>query len=251
MFSILRQAGSSRLEERVAAQYAMMADVPIASVAFDALDDHAAELRRGSTLPVGSVEFVRKGMALAGIAEPENLSYPQGLEPWLHRQVLRRPAGSVRGRCFVKPTTTKAFSGFVRDTAASLEGLTEHDRAQYDTFEKLDPDTLIWVSAPVTWLSEVRYYVVDGAVLGEGRYDDGPDEMPLPDTEVVKAMVRAVALGPGAPAAFGLDVGVLESGQTALIECNDAWALGYYRGTLGHRDYIEMLWRRWAQLAGA
>lgn len=52
-----------------------------------------------------------------------------------------------------------------------------------------------------------------------------------------------------APAAFSLDIGVLEPGETALIECNDAWALGYYRGTLSHRDYIDMLWRRWDQIA--
>ena len=115
-------------------------------------------------------------------------------------------------------------------------------------FLSLSPDTPVWVSEPVTWLSEFRYYVIDGAVRGEGRYDDAPDDMPRPDYFTVGEMAAVMAKTPGAPAAFCLDVGALRSGETALIECNDAWAVGYYKGTLSHRDYVEMLWRRWEQL---
>ena len=250
MFSILRQAGTSRIEERLAAQYAMTADVPIASVAIDSIGEHAAALRGGKVVPVGSVEFVRTAMALSGVAEPGNLSYPECLFPWLRRDVVQREAGGIQGRWFVKPTTTKRFTGFVVDTRVKVDDLSRHDREQYTAFRALEKETRVWVSTPVTWLSEYRYYVIDGVVRGEGRYDDGEDEMPVPDVEMVGEMATVMARSENAPVTFGLDVGVLDTGETALIECNDAWALGYYRGTLGYRDYIEMLWRRWAQLSG-
>jgi len=247
-FSLLRQAGSSRIEERVATQYAMTADVPISSVSIETLRDHEEGLRKGATVPVGSVEFVRKAMSLAGIVEPDNISYPDCLAQWLHRAVEQRRAGSVLGRWFIKPTETKAFTGFVVDTLGDPDHLSPHDREQYNAFLALSADTPVWVCEPVTWLSEFRYYVVDGEVRGEGRYDDAPDEMPAPDIRQVAEMASIMAGSAGAPIAFGLDVGVLDSGETALIECNDAWALGYYRGTLSQREYIEMLWRRWEQL---
>jgi hypothetical protein len=247
-FAILRQAGTSHIEPMVAAQHAMTADVPIKAVRLEALEDHAEALRQGSTLPIGSVEFVRKAMTLAGIDEPENLSYPEPLRPYLRREVRQRTAGSVLGHWFIKPTTTKKFTGFVFDTLGNPEHLCGYDRAQYNVFLSLPPETSVWVSEPVTWLSEFRYYVVDGEVRGEGRYDDAPDDMPVPDYFQVGEMAAILARSPHAPAAFSLDVGVLDSGETALIECNDAWALGYYKGTLSHKDYIEMLWRRWEQL---
>lgn len=248
MFSILRQAGTNQVEERIAAQHAMTADVPFANVRFQDLDEHAGALREGATLPIGKVEFVRRAMALAGIAEPANLSYPDSLLPYLHRRLARRRAGSVLGRWFVKPTTTKAFTGAVFDTLGNPDDLSFYDRAQYNAFLSLSPETEVWVSEPVAWRSEVRFYVIDGEIRGDGRYDDGADDAPTPDLNVVLEMVERFARLLGAPVAFSIDVGVLASGQTALVECNDAWSLGYYRGSLSHRDYVEMLWRRWEQL---
>jgi hypothetical protein len=250
-FSILRQLGTGHVEPQVAAQYAMVADAPIKASRLEALENHADALRQGNTVPIGSVEFVRKAMALAGIAEPANLSYPEPLRPYLRRELRQRAAGSVLGHYFIKPTTTKAFTGFVFDTLSNPEHLCGYDRAQYNVFLSLPPETPVWVSEPVTWLSEFRYYVVDGAVRGEGRYDDAPDDMPVPDASQVGEMGAIMAHSPNAPVAFSLDVGVLDSGEMALVECNDAWALGYYKGTLSHSDYIDMLWRRWDQLIQA
>ena len=247
-FSILRQAGSPRIEERVAVQYAMTTDTPLAAVGLESIEEHAHALLEGTALPVGSVAFVRKAMFVAGITEPDNLSYPECLRPWLRRQVKQRRASSVLGQWFVKPTTTKTFTGFVVDTLGNPDHLSFYDRAQYNVFLSLPGDTPVWVSEPVKFQSEFRYYVINGAVCGEGRYDNAPDDMPVPDLAAVREMVKVMAGQPNAPVAFGLDVGVLDTGETALIECNDAWALGYYRGTLSHRDYIELLWRRWEQL---
>lgn len=248
-FSILRQTGLNHIEPQVIAQHAMVADIPIKATTIECLEMHADALRHGTTLPVGSVEFVRKAMCLAGIEEPPNISYPAPLHEHLHRQVMQRPAGQILGTWFIKPVTTKVFSGFVFDTLSDPEHLSGYDQAQYNAFMALPPETPVWVSEPVTWLSEVRYYVIDGEVRGAGRYDDAPEDTPVPDALLVNEMTALLADSPGAPAAFSLDVGILNTGATALIECNDAWALGYYKGTLSARDYTALLWRRWEQLA--
>lgn len=247
-FSILRQAGVSPVEGRVAAQYAMTSDVPIKTVSFEDLASHADVLRTGTVLPIGSVEFVRKAMGLTGLPEPENMTYPDALREYLRRDVHQCTAGSVLGAWFVKPVTTKAFTGFVFDTMQAADTLPDHDREQHAAFLALPSEAPVWVSEPVSWLSEFRYYVLGGQVVGEGRYDDGPDDLPSPDTLLVSEMAGRLAGEPSAPVAFSLDVGVLASGETALVEVNDAWALGFYRGTLSHRGYVSMLWRRWQQL---
>jgi hypothetical protein len=251
VFSVLRQAGTNGAEGRAAAQYAMTADIPLKSVYFEALDRHTDELKSGTVLPVGSVEFVRLGMQLAGIAEPENLTYPDVLRDYLCREIAMREAGEVKGRWFVKPTVTKEFTGFVFDTAASPDELDEHSRAQHDTFVAMPADSVVWVSEPVAWLSEYRYYVVNGQVQGFARYDDGADDAPMPDMAKVREMTQKWASSPNSPVGFGLDVGVLASGETALVECNDMWALGLYRGSVPPGVYVEMLWARWAELVAA
>jgi hypothetical protein len=229
-------------------QYAMTTDTPLASVSLERLEVYAHTLRQGATLPIGTVEFLRKAMSIVGVEEPDNLSYPEVLRPYLRRQVKLLPAGSVLGHWFIKPTTTKAFTGFVVDTLSNPDSLNDYDRIQYQAFLSLPPETLVWVGEPVKWLSEYRYYVINGRVRGEGRYDDGPDDMPAPCHVLVGEMAVLLASVPNAPAAFSLDIGVLSTGETALVECNDAWALGFYKGTLTRADYVELLWRRWAQL---
>ena len=249
-FTLLCQNDRAGREERVARQVAMIDDIPLHEAALAALDRYTADLASGTQVPVGSVEFVRRAMAFAGIAEPDNLSYPQVLQPYLRRSVEQREAGTVVGHWFVKPVSTKAFTGFVFDTLDHPDHLSGHDRAQLNAFLALDPRSPVWVSEPVLWASEVRYYVLEGELLGEGRYDDGPDDALLPDAAVVREMVSRFSASPGAPVAFALDAGRLEDGCTALIEVNDAWAVGFYSGTLSERLYVRMLWRRWAQLAG-
>jgi|SRR5579883_2282223 len=247
-FAILCQSDRGGREERIAHQVALIEDIALKMMSLAEIDGCGAELCAGRVLPIGGVEFVRRAMTLAQVAEPPNLTYPEVLRPYLRREVRMRPAGSVIGRWFVKPTTTKAFTGFVFDTMGSPEQLSCHDREQYEAFMALAPDVPVWTAEPVRWVSEVRYYVERGEILGEGRYDEGPEEVPLPDLPTVREMAGHLAVSPEAPSAFAIDVGVLECGTTALIEVNDAWALGYYSGTLSPRRYIEMLWTRWREL---
>lgn len=252
MFSIIRQSGSdlSSVESRLAAQFGMATDVPVSVAALASLEGFAGPLRAGA-VPVGVVEFIRAAMGLAGVVEPPNLSYPESLMPFLGRGVAKVRVKTIAGRWFVKPLETKAFTGFVIDLDAGPGALDFHDRAQYNAFLRLGADDLVWRSEVVSWQSEWRFYVIGSDVLGSGRYDDGPDDAPEPDIGFVREMAAVLATQPLAPAAYSLDVGVLEGGGSALIECNDAWALGYYRGSLHRNDYIRMLRVRWEQLLSA
>lgn len=248
-FSILRQADFAQVETRVAVQYAITRDIPIRAVRLEALEHHAESLRDRSTLPIGSVEFIRKAMAIAGITEPDNLSYPDALRSFLEREVRLAALDEIRGRCFIKPMVTKIFTGFVFDESCALADLDDHDREQLEVMSSLSSQTMVWVSDAVQWLNEYRYYILEGRIVGEARYDDADDELTAPNRSVVDEMVRMFASSNQGPVAFSLDVGVMSNGKTALIECNDAWALGYYKGTISPKHYLEMLWRRWEQMS--
>jgi hypothetical protein len=126
----------------------------------------------------------------------------------------------------------------------------DHFEEQCDALRALPADEPLLAGAPVRFLREDRFYVLEGDVVGQGRYDPyGEDDAPSPDPRAVQAMLRA-ALAAGAPCAFALDVGVLETGQSALVELNDAWALGLYAG-MARGAYVRMLAARWREIAAA
>lgn len=228
------------------------------------LKDYAAQLGTGEMVPVGSVEFVREALAQGAIPEPANMSYPDELNGFLGREVRSCEAGEITkntkslGAVFIKPQVTKAFTGFVFDPAMSPDSYSEHDREQYEAFvamATLSPGTMVWACEPVKWISEWRYYVNDGRVMGSARYnqnDDGdiPAPVPLiPDGAVVAA--AAGKLKHRGPCA--LDFGVLSTGTTALVEVNDFWAIGLHRNqagdpALGNKEYLEWLVQRWREM---
>lgn len=243
---ILRQ-NLSTPETRAIGQAAMLTDVPMKVVAIEALIDHEASLI-GGALPVGSVEFVREAMRVAGIVEPENLSYPEVLRHELRREVKSMRAGSVLGQWFVKPERTKAFTGFVFDTMQDPAALSEHDREQHEAFLAMGPEDRVWVSEPVKFAAEWRHYVLDGLPIGFERYDsDGADHVTPPNPLWLARLISKFNAAQGV-AAYAIDVGRFEGGEAALVEVNDGWAVGLYGQCLAPRVYLDFLGARWAQI---
>lgn len=222
----------------------LMDRVNALSMPIERLQGHQTALVNGA-MSVGSVEFVRAAMALAGITEPLNISYPPYCHRYLHRELKQLKAGQVLGRWFVKPLTTKTFTGFVFDTMEYPADLSDHDQEQHRSFMALPEDALVWVSEPVKWVSEWRYYVAHSTVIGQCRYDAyGADEEPSPDISVVENCVRDLSI----KHPYAIDFGVLSTGETALVEVNDAWAIGLYGDALSPRDYLAFLRSRWRLL---
>lgn len=235
----------STYETRTIRTAAMLMDnMTVLNSSLEQLSNHRQLLKDGA-LPVGSVEFIREAMRLADIVEPPNLSYPEKGTTFLRRSVIQQPIKEIVGRWFVKPITTKLFTGFIFDSNQDVSMYDEHDFEQYTIFKSLPPDTIVWVSEPVQWLSEWRYYIAYNDIVGQGRYDaDGIDTALEPDLNVVNRCIQTLKIDHP----YTLDFGVLSTGQIALVEANDAWAIGLYGKAMSPRDYLYFLRSRWRML---
>lgn len=193
----------------------------------------------------GTISFVTKALTHQRIALPEVFGY-FGLDDLLCRNVWPGTLGDLSGLdrpVFIKPRKDyKSFTGFVVDVHD------ENSRTDFCAIAmKFPEDYPIWISDPVRFVSEVRYYVIDHEIAGYGRYDDGPDDTPLPDFETVRTAVERIRHHN--IHAYALDFGVLDTGKTALVEVTDAWSSGYYKGTLKPEDYVRWLQSRYEQIS--
>lgn len=251
MATLILQSPAS-YETRAVRTVAMQAEPGAFNVVNASMDQLAAQkaLLAAGAVPIGSVEFVRAALKEAGLAEPGNMSYPPGCEPFLGRQVRTIRAGSVLGRWFVKPVTTKRFNGFVFDSLAAPASLNEHDREQHEIFMGLEADEKVLISEVVEFISEWRFYIdpTSRTPVGSARYDpDGPDDAPSPDEKVVQAFLTAADIAHP----YAVDFGVTKDGNTLLVEANDFWALGLYGGpgSISNATYLDLLCKRWSLLA--
>jgi hypothetical protein len=244
MRPVILQNPSSYETRAIRSAILMLDGVAVFSSTLESLSAFRVDLAWGA-MPVGSVEFVRQAMAIAGLREPANMSYPMQAMPYLRRQVRETVAGAVSERAFVKPVRTKKFTGFVYDPASDPASLGEHDREQHAAFASAHADEPVWTSEPVSFVSEWRYYVSRGRLMGSARYDphDTPDA-PAPDMALVLECIKAI----GNFSSFAIDFGVLDTGETALVEVNDGWAIGLYGGAMSNVDYFTFLRNRWSDL---
>lgn len=180
-------------------------------------------------VPIGSVEWTREYARAVSVGLPEFPTYPAALRRLLGRVTFVQPFCRVAPHWFVKPVEVKAFAGGIKSELS----------------EPVKPDQLVWASEPVTFAAEWRCYVLHGEIVGVGQYGEG-DDAEL-DPAVPRRMVEAWS---DQPAGWALDVGRLADGRIVLVEANDGWALGYYRGC-DRRAYLEVIAARWAELCGA
>ena len=253
-FQLLKQANVQYSDLSTAYMAACLLDIPVQSCPIEHLDNWRDSLSTAKgilTVPIGSVEFIRRAMSIAGLKESPPLSYPEALQPFFRRDVRLGTVGETLSGCFVKPVVTKLFTGFLVPRSSEITLLDEHTIEQHQVFLSLPKDTQVWISEPVKFISEHRVYIHNSEIVGIGRYDDGEDDSPSPSLETIEEMLGAFERTGHAPIAYSIDAGVLTDGSTALVECNDAWALGYYKGTLSPKDYLRMLIARWSQICGA
>lgn len=187
-----------------------------------------SHLSPGNYIPVGTVEFTKEYCRLNNIKLPENISYPTELSEFLGRSVWLTTYADVPDNLFVKPQDTKVFTGAIKHTIT----------------ESVTAGEVVWASDPVMFEAEFRYYIVDHAIVGYSRYDDGDDEATA-DDNIVKQMVACYT---GQPVGYTIDVGIVD-GKTQLIEVNDGWAIGLYPwGTMTNESYVELITKRWAEI---
>jgi hypothetical protein len=193
------------------------------------------------TLVVGGTRAAHLALGQIDVEIPPPLNLPLPLTAFAGRHVWETTLGAIRrevesgleGPVFIKPLVeTKSFAGCVVAGAAELERL-----------QHFDDGLGIQAAEPVQFLSEWRYYVHRGAVVGIAHYKG--DWSSVPDSAIVRQAVSSYA---NAPAAYSLDFGITPEGRTLLVEANDAFALGAHG--IDAVAYARMLEDRWLEITG-
>lgn len=239
---VLLQSDSSTIETRSIRQYAALVDdVEIINSSINSLINISYDDLKTS-MPVGSVEFVQKFCSLAQIKIPEFDPYDPVIRLALCREVRKCQVWELfKGRdIFVKPVELKRFNGFVFK-GFDHDGYDDHDLEQVDVLRQYKLCDQVYVSDVVKFVAEWRIYVTNGNVVATCRYDDSDEEYDL-NSELVDFIVGAF---PGKTLA--IDVGLMDDGKLAVVELNDAWAIGKYQG-ISNSDYFEFLATRWEEI---
>lgn len=192
------------------------------------------DTRNPEDVVVGGTIIVWHGLNQRGITTGHN-DYPQELFEFRGRKIKRLKLKELRNEnlpVFIKPVEEKTALGLVVN---SWDDLWE--------YERLGPETEIYCSEVVRFVSEWRCFLLYGRIIGIHFYYGDP-EIEC-DRKVIYAAVKAF---PNMPAGCALDFGVTDDGRTLLIEMNDGYSLGTYglEATL----YARLLTARWAELNG-
>ncbi|MEM6502077.1 MAG: ATP-grasp domain-containing protein, partial [Cyanobacteria bacterium P01_C01_bin.89] len=108
---------------------------------------------------------------------------------------------------------------------------------------KIPTETKVVVTTAIKFHSEYRVYVRDGEILNICFYKGNP--LIQPNVTAIQKMVTATK---DYAVAYGLDVGVIENGRTALVETNDFCCLGNYG--LKAIEYAKCIADRWPEVWG-
>jgi hypothetical protein len=239
----LQQIGNGKLEPEIRSLRDGCKRLGIAVELF-----HAKALSRGrvpierDTLVAGHIPVVLAAFRQLGIEPPQPQDYPACLRPFLQRRVWLSTVGEVvrvlheeqSPPFFAKPLYRhKRFHGAVIASWDDLRAL-----------GGVSNQTQVACSEIVSWKAEYRTYVTGGRVVGVRHYAGDPAV--AIDERVVEAAVETFTQSGRAPAGYGIDFGVLSTGETALVEVNDGYALGSYG--LDDGLYTDLILARWCEL---
>lgn len=181
----------------------------------------------GNTL---HVEFIKDQLPIT--FTPIDYSTLANLRPYTKRFItyvtFNRLIQPIENKLFIKPAREKWFEAKVYNPGDVINGT------------PLAGDE-IYISDAVKFIDEVRCFVLDGEVLTSSLYRinsvvwDQAEERPekinfderIRDTDIPR-MVKEICTLFKFPRGIVIDFGLLENGEWALIEFNEAWASGLY-----------------------
>lgn len=186
---------------------------------------------------VGSVEMLSKWLTSNSFNVPKAI--PVGMfgryygRP-VHIRTMNKAYDLVeQGPIFVKPATEiKAFTGFVATDATMLEVFSQNYKGEVQIQPVLDI------------VSEYRCYVSNNKIIGMKHYSGDP--LVFPNADFIRS---CKTVGDQLDYhSYVLDFGVLDNGETILVEPNDGWAIGNYG--LEPQKYYLFVRDRWLQMTG-
>ncbi len=165
-----------------------------------------------------------------GTIPPELLEFAK--RPYFKVSMKEAVERAAHGPIFIKPVpeNQKSFTGFVLDIT---QPKTLINIAHYSE------DVI--VSSVVNFVSEYRCFVYEKEIMDAKRYRGNFRISPnykLAD-DAINAYVNQ-------PVAYSIDIGVTDTGETMLVECNDMMSLGLY-GLTPHIA-ARMLVDRWTEI---
>ena len=190
------------------------------------------DTRNPEDVVVGGTIMIWNALNERGI-ESGHHDYPEELTGFRGRNIRQIRLKDIREEIlpvFIKPVEEKTAPGIVVNTMSDL-----------GEYQQLDPETEIYCSDVVHFISEWRCFLRYGKIIGIRFYYGDPDAEC--DRKVIDAAVRAYS---SMPAGCTLDFGVTDDGRTLLIEVNDGFSLGTYG--LDPVLYAKLLTARWAEL---
>ncbi|MDZ8025307.1 MAG: ATP-grasp domain-containing protein [Nostoc sp. SerVER01] len=241
--AFIQEQGNGRLrhEEQLVSEELRARGIPITFYTQKRIHRRQLALDNES-LVVGDMPCTLGAIKQLGIAEPEPNDYPASLKNFMHRRTWTSTLEQLeielrKGRyapTFAKPATRrKRFTGYVFES--------EYDLCQVYGVSRQEP---LLCSEVVSWVSEYRIYVVHSQIRSIDHYD-GNLNIVL-DIEKVLCAIQALDNAGESIAGYAIDFGVLDSGETALVEMNDGFAIGAYK--IDRKNYTDMILARWQEL---
>ena len=166
--------------------------------------------------------------------------YPEPLQKYLKRRIWEGSLGYMKDKAFNSELSKSVFIK-PKDKLKKFTGFVLNSLDDWFLTDGASDSTRIICSDPVKWVTEYRIPVINGEARDYCNYFGDPNVMV--DKSVVNDMVKAWT---DSPKAYCLDVGVLDNGETALIEVNDAFSCGSYN--MSSQTYGELLVTRWNEL---
>lgn len=193
------------------------------------------------TVVYGGIGIVRKAFDRLGVPQPTVGEMPPAeVLPFYKRRVWVTTMAEVRQGYednrffFIKPLREhKAFGGHVTSPSIATLQLTA----------RFPDDFPIFASEIMHFIAEYRMFIHEGKIRGSRLYRG--DYRVMPDYTVADEFLKTIELP---PIAYSLDIGVSESGLTAVVEINDAFSLGHYG--FPSVPYTNMVLDRWQQIVG-
>ncbi len=190
----------------------------------------------------GGIPAVMRCLERLGIPLPQLSNMPEELTPFAGRKFWWGTLADARNR-----TTEKDFAPFFMKPQPSdrklFNGQVVGGFRDLLPTANLPAETPVFGSEVVNFVSEYRVFVLRGDIVGCKHYKG--DFRRMIDFKIVDSAIAAFR---SAPVAYGIDFGILDDGQTVLVEVNDSYSLGCYG--LGQTRYAAMIEARWNEMVG-
>lgn len=194
-------------------------------------------------LVAGETSVISKALKQLQAGPPPPNTYPGALKYMLKRNVWESTLKAVLHDLDSNPFHSGVFVK-PRDSAKKFTGCVLNSISDRYLLKGASLQTPVLCAETVHWLSEYRVFVVNSRIAGIKHYW-GDEHIPLNLSEVEEA-IRHFEASPERTNGYGIDFGVLQNGETALIEWNDGYSLGSYE--LDDELYTDLIIARWEEL---